>query len=799
MNDLTFLDLDALTSDPGEEVDLSGAIRASLSAKLERLLQRPLIAKVPVKAPKKEPASTEVDVFDALFDLTLDLQPTRQRAWFEDEDGTFVVPVEIDYRDRWRGYESDVLDEVSGCVEEQITFLTDEQRDLLERSPREFLELHPRPVAVELVDFDTEFIGGADRVLRLRVANRPESLHGLRHVAVVPNLIPLERQLAGLRAVERASDDGPLGPLRALVGVAEDLDVALTQRPESPMPPRGRSKERLDEHQRACVDKALTTPHFAVIQGPPGSGKTTVISTILRRALAAGQSVLVVSPTHVAVDNVVEKLVPGKRDDLAPRSMPVRYASKKNKLSEVALQYWVGPGFEHRAGTIARRLERRMAAKVPLAKRLFAKLDPKLPGQACLTQAVSALQPVICGTPIGILSCKPLSKAEPGSYDLLIVDEVSKMTLPEFLAVAVKAKRWVLVGDPEQLPPYNDPEDNAVTLDDLLPPAVELACSVGSVLERTPPQRRSQLRQVVVAREPDRVASLARSHLATVLPEQVERVMRYQEGTRCAGFVVCAEHEVEDAFRCLTPVTRMDRGHNPRREGSVGLLVERGLAIRRPTVGEGMRLVEPRLRAGAALFDKAGNAYHAQPWSERAGLKLQVVMFRHGLNKALPSVELLHAAAPNDPTLPDARRAALLRNVAERFAVNTVSVYDWLTGMPTGAFDCSPLQELEGLNRADLAGAVAPYTGTLKLQYRMRPSLSAVPRELFYFGEALLDGAQAAEEQVRVRQMQVHREPGGSEANHAEADAILRVIEQLGESSLTARQVRVMLITPYRA
>ena len=53
----------------------------------------------------------------------------------------------------------------------------------------------------------------------------------------------------------------------------------------------------------------------------------------------------------------------------------------------------------------------------------------------------------------------------------------------EFLAIAVKARRWVLVGDPEQLPPYNNGEENGVTLDDIITPMLELVCSVGAILE----------------------------------------------------------------------------------------------------------------------------------------------------------------------------------------------------------------------------------------------------------------------------------------------------------------------------
>src|SRR5262249_57918870 len=44
-------------------------------------------------------------------------------------------------------------------------------------------------------------------------------------------------------------------------------------------------------------------------------------------------------------------------------------------------------------------------------------------------------------------------------YDTLIVDEASRVTESEFLIGAVRARRWVLVGDERQLPPHVDQED----------------------------------------------------------------------------------------------------------------------------------------------------------------------------------------------------------------------------------------------------------------------------------------------------------------------------------------------------
>lgn len=781
------------------------AIRASLHAKLERLLRRPIIARVgdpKPESPERCDDSELPEVFRVLLSSVRVAAPAtgagrRASPWREDPtDGTVAVSIMLDYADLWRGCEKEILEAVTGTVENYVTFLTDEQKRLLERSPREFLALEPRPETAELLAFQTQMIGGSQRVVELTVAAAPKSPEHIRHLAIVPNLIPLERQLDAIRCIAAATDDGAIAPLRALLGLCDadtlDSQVVVDAAPQPPSVGR-----RLDEYQSECVRKALATPHFSVIKGPPGSGKTTVITSIIRRALARGERILVVSPTHVAVDNVVEKLAPRRDargpDDLEAGSLPVRYAARSKKLSQPALAYWIGPKKQKRGATIAGRVERCLSEKLSLARALYAMEDRDQSGQAPLSAAIAGVHQIICGTPIGVLSFEPVKTAEPGSFDLLIVDEVSKMTLPEFLAIAVKARRWVLVGDPDQLPPYNNGEENGTTLEDVLDPLLELVCSVGGILERAHPAVRSSQRLVVVSSAPARVVDAIRAHVAEVGLENVPPVALL-DAAHAAGIVVCSAAEADAAMEFLAPVRGRDRTHNPEQSGTVNILVERGIRFTRPAFASGTRSVEPRLRAPVLIFDNAFAVYHAQPWTVRAGQKLRLVGFRNGIDKYLPSAAAL-AALGGDP------RAALIEAIAERFAVNAVSVYDWLTGIPTEHFDTSPLRELDEVvgPLANLRAAVGPFVGTLKKQYRMHSSLSRVPRDLFYFREALEDGAPDAWPGCRVRLVQVESR-GQGEANDDEAKAICASLEQLNAAGAGAgHRPGILVITPYRA
>lgn len=78
------------------------------------------------------------------------------------------------------------------------------------------------------------------------------------------------------------------------------------------------ARQHLNEGQRRAL-AAMTSEGGYFVWGPPGTGKTTVITSAVRDALQHGRSVLLTSHTHVAVDNVLESLM--KEDERAGRPL----------------------------------------------------------------------------------------------------------------------------------------------------------------------------------------------------------------------------------------------------------------------------------------------------------------------------------------------------------------------------------------------------------------------------------------------------------------------------------------------
>lgn len=204
------------------------------------------------------------------------------------------------------------------------------------------------------------------------------------------------------------------------------------------------------EEQRAFVRKALATTDIALLQGPPGSGKTTAICELVLQAIRRGERVLMCATTHVAIDNALEKL----------------YDKRPEMLEAVRI------GIEDRVDEKVRalQLDRRIQAVLDSWRlhSVFADLSDEERWEAAQSLVVTSAN-LTCSTTAGILNHpqlrsqrftggdRPLTTFVP--WDLLIIDEASKTTVTEFMIPALLAKKHVIVGDVQQLPPFTNIDD----------------------------------------------------------------------------------------------------------------------------------------------------------------------------------------------------------------------------------------------------------------------------------------------------------------------------------------------------
>lgn len=228
------------------------------------------------------------------------------------------------------------------------------------------------------------------------------------------------------------------------------------------------------EQQRHFVQIALGTPDFAFLEGPPGSGKTTAICELVLQLVRAGKRVLLCASTHVAVDNVLERLM-SERNEHRDMVIPVRIGDEGN-VAEGAKDWQL----KRFLRTERQRLLERLDRQKPLSGAQRALREELQRGETAIERLVLDAANLVCGTTIGLLQ-HPDMKARAGqaeaSFDVLILDEASKTTFQEFLVPALWAKRWVIVGDPKQLSPFVDEAAMASNIEACLPdPVMRDAC-----------------------------------------------------------------------------------------------------------------------------------------------------------------------------------------------------------------------------------------------------------------------------------------------------------------------------------
>lgn len=224
------------------------------------------------------------------------------------------------------------------------------------------------------------------------------------------------------------------------------------------------------ETQRLAVSTGLSCPDISLIRGPPGTGKTTVICEIIQQlAVEQGLRILMVAPTHVAVDNVLERIGLIDGPNFLPGVYPLRHVSNSMAVSSHLRMFtWdeLSNGLRRRLGDtleVGLQKENTTDEVASIQKDWLLQLRQQTKGrdedgevrQDIIGHMLKHNVNLVCATTIGI-STGGKFEAEDIPFDLAIIDEASKATLGEFLVPGIRAKRWLLVGDEKQLSPHVD-------------------------------------------------------------------------------------------------------------------------------------------------------------------------------------------------------------------------------------------------------------------------------------------------------------------------------------------------------
>lgn len=223
----------------------------------------------------------------------------------------------------------------------------------------------------------------------------------------------------------------------------------------------------LDAAKKRAVLECDRRPHLAVIHGPPGTGKTTTLAAAILSAVANGDKVLVVAPSHTACDAITLALLKhwpesqwGSSDQgaLVRIGMDLRVTVRAltrylavNLRSDESFQAVV-KDLAHVRGNILAcpqgqkgqgPLLAREKALVKERNRLFHQLQ-----DAAIHQAQ-----IVVATNLSALKHSIFSLVLKGEFNLVCMDEAGFVPDEIVLPFLTSSTRLILSGDHMQLPP----------------------------------------------------------------------------------------------------------------------------------------------------------------------------------------------------------------------------------------------------------------------------------------------------------------------------------------------------------
>ncbi|XP_017754506.1 PREDICTED: DNA replication ATP-dependent helicase/nuclease DNA2 [Eufriesea mexicana] len=166
--------------------------------------------------------------------------------------------------------------------------------------------------------------------------------------------------------------------------------------------------QNLNKNQQRAILKVISTNDYALIKGMPGTGKTETLVALIEVLHNAGHSILITAHTNSAVDNILLKLLNKGIDFLRLGSYV--HPSLKYKTEGFAVSNYCSPNS----------LEELYSSK-------------NIIGVTCY-----GAHHALLGRRI---------------FDICLVDESTQTLQPSVLRPLYSAKKFVLVGDPDQLPP----------------------------------------------------------------------------------------------------------------------------------------------------------------------------------------------------------------------------------------------------------------------------------------------------------------------------------------------------------
>jgi DNA replication ATP-dependent helicase Dna2 len=180
-----------------------------------------------------------------------------------------------------------------------------------------------------------------------------------------------------------------------------------------------------NREQNLAVERAIQMQDYLLIHGPPGTGKTSVIAEIVKQLTARGQRVLLAAFTNQAVDNMLKR------------------------LNREGFHHYVRLGHERSVEeSIQPYLLKTLVGETPEPEQVR-----ELLRNSAVVASTTATWSSDKYTPPSSIGNEEVIEDTGLLFDVAIIDEAGQLTVPAILGALRFVRRFILVGDEQQLPP----------------------------------------------------------------------------------------------------------------------------------------------------------------------------------------------------------------------------------------------------------------------------------------------------------------------------------------------------------
>lgn len=213
--------------------------------------------------------------------------------------------------------------------------------------------------------------------------------------------------------------------------------------------------KNLDQSQKDAITKALSSKDVFLLHGPPGTGKTTTVVEIILQEVKRGSKILACAASNIAVDNIVERLVPhkvklvrvGHPARLLPQVLDSALDTQVLKGDNSGLANDIRKEMKALNGKLLKAKDKNTRREIQKELRTLGKEERKR--QQLAVSDVIKNADVILTTLTGALT----RKLDNTTFDLVIIDEGAQALEVACWIALLKGSRCILAGDHLQLPP----------------------------------------------------------------------------------------------------------------------------------------------------------------------------------------------------------------------------------------------------------------------------------------------------------------------------------------------------------